>query len=300
MIKKLLSVLIVAVALNANAQQVQNPGFELWTSSFPNGWGSFDQMLVGLGQPNPGGTTQTTTKNSGTYAALLTSQTVALAGGVVPGIAVTGPVVLGGGGAPVLGREAFAGQPTSYTFYYEFVPVGTDTAFTQVVLSKWNTGMNKRDTLAIGGVVIGGAVGTYTQKTVTLTWLKPMTNSDSIQLLFASTKHNTSSAVAGTKFYVDDVNMISGGSSVQTLMADGSFVTAYPNPASTMITISSTDEKAKYAKVYDLTGRLVNTYELTNKLTKIDVSSYENGMYIYIVTDEHGNNIHSAKFNVAK
>ncbi|HXB40611.1 MAG TPA: T9SS type A sorting domain-containing protein [Bacteroidia bacterium] len=298
MIKKLFSAALIACTIGTQAQQVLNPGFENWTGANPDNWGSFDQMLVGLGQPNPGGTTQTTTKNSGTYAVLLTSQTVAIAGGVVTGIVSTGPITLVGS-SPAIGRQAYAGQPTSYTFYYQYAPMGVDTGFSQVILTKWNTGLGRRDTLATGGVLIHGTVSAYTQQSVTINWRVALTNSDSIQLIFASTKHSTSTAVAGTKLYVDDVNMVMNSTNVQTLMADGSF-NAYPNPAVNTITITSTDENAKYAKVYDLTGRMINTYELSNKSAKVDLSAYENGMYIYVITDVNNTQLHTAKFNVAK
>jgi hypothetical protein len=39
---------------------------------------------------------------------------------------------------------------------------------------------------------------------------------------------------------------------------------------------------------------------ISNMTAKIDVSSFENGMYIYVVTDENNNRLHTAKFNISK
>jgi hypothetical protein len=74
----------------------------------------------------------------------------------------------------------------------------------------------------------------------------------------------------------------------------------YPNPATSYIVFLTSSENAKYAKIYDVTGRSVSTVELTGKTTKTDLSSYENGMYIYVIVDEHGNKLSTSKFNVAK
>ena len=297
MIKKLLSAALLTATISVNAQQVQNPGFENWTGVFPTSWGSFDEMLVGLAQANPGGTTQTTTAHSGTYAVLLTNQTVPLAGGVVGGAANTGPITFGGSG-PVFGREAYASQPISYSFYYQYAPVSGDSGITQIILTKWNTGTNQRDTLAVGGSLIGGTVSVYTQKTVPINWLITGTNPDSVQLIFGSTKHSTSTAPLGTQMYVDDVTM-DFSTGIQSNIANG-FVGAYPNPASSAVTITSTHENAVNALVFDVTGRMVCSALLNNKTTKIDVSSFENGMYIYIVTDKNNNRLYAGKFNVTK
>jgi hypothetical protein len=300
MIKKLLSAVLVTVTISINAQQVQNPGFETWASSLPVSWGTFDEMLVNLGQSNPGTATQTATKHSGSSAVLLQNQFVALKGANVQGIVCTGPVTFVGG-KPSLGFQAYTGgvQPGSYDFWYQFNAMGGDTASTQVYLTKWNTGNNKRDTLAYGGSYIIGVASVYTHTTVAINWFITAIP-DSIQLLFSSSiQKSTASPPTGGQLYIDDVNMnLSSG--IQTVTGNSFFSTAYPNPAVNSITISSNLKEAKYAKVFDVTGRLVNSYEINNKLTSVDLSSYENGMYIYVITDERNNRLHTSKFNVVK
>lgn len=296
MIKKLLSAALLTCALASQAQQVQNPGFESWTSGNPDNWGSFSQMLVGLGLPNPGLETQTTTKNSGTYAVLLETKNVVALGQVIPGVVNTGPITYDlTNNKVVIGYQAYASQPASFSFYAMYTPSGTDTAFGQAIFTKWNTGTGQRDTLAFGGVLLN-AMASYSQVTVPITWLISAVP-DSIQMTFSSSTSGT--PPAGSQLFVDDVNMVLT-TGVQSMNANGTFTNVYPNPAVNYITFATFDEKAKYAQVYDLTGRNVAMVELTGKVTKTDISSFESGMYIYVITDAQGNKLNTAKFNVAK
>jgi hypothetical protein len=252
-------------------------------------------VLVGLGQPNPGIETQTTTKHSGTYAVLLTNKAVAAFGGaVIPGLVNTGSSYLAGSGLGFKG-EPYTYQPTGYNFFYIYNPQTGDTAFTEVILTKWNAGTNMRDTIAIGAALLTAAAS-YTQGSVNINWIQA-TAPDSILLFFGSSK--LASPPANSALYVDDVSLtlVNG---IQTLNSDGTFSSVYPNPAVNTLTFSVSDENAKYAKVYDLTGRMITTIELVGRITKADISSFESGMYIYVITDSNGRKMSTSKFNVAK
>lgn len=302
MIKKLFSLALTTGVLFANAQQVQNPGFENWVSSnVPANWGSYGQMIAAATGTNPNTEIKTTTAHSGSFAALLQNQNVAIAGSNVPGGVNTGTVTLNGSGVPIYGFQAYTSTPVSYDFWYQFNAIGGDTAGTDVTISHWNTSLNKRDTLARGGAYIIGATTGYTHMTVPISWIITGVTPDSIQLQFTSSLKKvggTNQPPTGGMMYLDDVNMnlLTG---VQTFMAEGTFAT-YPNPASNVVTIAATSNKAKNALVYDVSGQLVSTYTLTDKHTSIDVTQYENGLYIYIITDEHNATLYTAKFNVAK
>ncbi len=230
------------------------------------------------------------------FAVLLETKNVPLVG-VLPGVVNTGPITLSGGGSPILGYQAYSSQPTDYTFYCILNLQAGDSAFSQALFTVWNTGLNKRDTLGYGGVLLTSNMATYTQVTVPINWMI-VGVPDSIQLTFA-TSIKGSAAPVGTQFYVDDVDMITS-TGVQSLSANGTFVNVYPNPTTSYVTFGLNDEKAKYADIYDLTGKKLASVELTGKVTKVDVSSYDNGMYIYVITDAQHNKLSTSKFNVAK
>lgn len=299
MMKKLLLAFTIAGAFTANAQQVQNPGFETWANNFPTGWGSFGQAIFTAFGSNPNTDVQTASAHSGSFAMLMQNQFLALASSNIPGGVVTGP--MGFTGQPVKGFQAYAGQPVSYDFWYKFNAMANDSAYTTLIITKWNTGLNKRDTLAAAGSYIITAAAAYTQVTIPITWLINAAP-DSIQLFFSSSRRQvggTNQPPTGGQLFIDDVNF-NMPVGVQNLLADGSFAMVYPNPASNVLNISTNSQKAKFAKVYDLTGRNIATYELTGSITKVDISSYENGVYIYTVMDEENGKVFTAKFSVAK
>ncbi|MCU0423404.1 MAG: T9SS type A sorting domain-containing protein [Bacteroidia bacterium] len=77
-----------------------------------------------------------------------------------------------------------------------------------------------------------------------------------------------------------------------------STIKAFPNPAETQITFSA-ELTNGFVTVYDLTGRLLNTISL-NQEAVLDLSTFDNGIYIYTITNEKNELIKTAKFTVSK
>jgi len=74
----------------------------------------------------------------------------------------------------------------------------------------------------------------------------------------------------------------------------------YPNPASSILNFTSSDNLSGYAlQVYDLVGRVVISQTLTGSNNEINITSLANGTYIYRVTDKQ-NGIITNKLNVIK
>jgi hypothetical protein len=218
----------------------------------------------------------------------------------IPGEVNSGTVTYDGTG-PVRGFQAYSSKPVSFDFWYKFNAINGDNAGCALYITKWNTGTNKRDTLASAGALFGLAT-VYTQKTVTINWFNNTATPDSIQLHFSSSDQQVGGASqppTGGQLFVDDINFnLTVG--VQTLNDRGEFASVYPNPASHILNISKNSMTAKEARVYDLTGNLVAVYELNEKITRVDISSYEKGMYVYVVRDEQSGKIFTAKFSVTK
>ncbi len=59
---------------------------------------------------------------------------------------------------------------------------------------------------------------------------------------------------------------------------------AYPNPTKNQLTISIT-EAPTVLRVFNLNGILIETRTLNNKLNKIDVSNFQNGLYFFTLSD---------------
>lgn len=77
-------------------------------------------------------------------------------------------------------------------------------------------------------------------------------------------------------------------------------VNVYPNPAQNEITFDVDASKVSAIQVYDVTGRMVGTFPVSSATTKIDVASFANGMYSYLLIDRDDQLVNRGKFAVAK
>ena len=63
-------------------------------------------------------------------------------------------------------------------------------------------------------------------------------------------------------------------------------MTAYPNPASSMITVNTVGISGDYnVRVTDVLGKVVYSDE-ANAIKKIDVSNFKNGVYLITVSEK--------------
>ena len=83
-----------------------------------------------------------------------------------------------------------------------------------------------------------------------------------------------------------------GPTAIHEVNADRSLA-AFPNPAADMITINY-EGKNELMRIFDATGKLVESVMLQNGSNKIDVQAYRAGIYFFSVGDKKG------KFTVAK
>ncbi len=75
---------------------------------------------------------------------------------------------------------------------------------------------------------------------------------------------------------------------------------AFPNPAQNEITILTDASKQKSIEVFDMTGRKIESFLVTNNLTRINSSAYANGMYSYSITNKDNAIIYKGKFAISK
>ena len=74
---------------------------------------------------------------------------------------------------------------------------------------------------------------------------------------------------------------------------------AFPNPATDMVTIDIDGEGAAHVVVSDISGRIAftNNVTLANGQSSFDISSLDNGVYMFNVTLENGS---TSTFSVVK
>lgn len=105
---------------------------------------------------------------------------------------------------------------------------------------------------------------------------------------------------ASTVIYVDDYAISGGTVGYDMLETDNALIMAYPNPASTVVNLNLLGTDASKIDVMDINGKLV--YTEANILSKhiLNVEGFENGSYIIRFTNDKGEYVGTAKFNVVK
>ncbi|MBC7864798.1 MAG: T9SS type A sorting domain-containing protein, partial [Bacteroidia bacterium] len=258
--KSLLTLSLLAASFFGFSQQMANAGFENWTSGNPNNWGSFDAMLTSFGASTTL-ETQVSPGNSGSSAAQLQTQLVALVATTLPGVISSGPITYAGGidikGSP------YTQNPSSFDFYCKYAPVNGDTALAQAVFTSWNG--TSRDTLGFAGTYIIGAQATFLQVNCPITWLLGGAP-DTVSMVFISSSGTTPQA--NTTLTIDDVNMNLVTGVKEPFMLNTYSV--YPNPAVNELNIVSKDQKAVKANIYDVTGRMIQTVDFVNGKAKLN------------------------------
>lgn len=301
------------LALPSVKAQYINPDFETWTHNAGppayddpntgltnNGWQEFNftsQTVLGSSPISvfKDSAGETVAPYHGTYCAKITTvplspATISLIGHYLPydtlGLVFTGSV-------DEIHDKVYAKIPftlgvLNYYFYYQYAPVGTDTAFCLVNYSRHDT------LIASGEIQIKAAQSTWTQAEVTPVVLKPGLP-DSISIFYSSSSWHRPKV--GSTFYVDDAT----NTGIPSMFGNTDNVMVYPNPANNEINIKvSGQAMASTVQVYDITGRAIGTYSIRNNFLTINTQSYTGGLYIYKLLDDSGNELNVGKFSVAK
>jgi hypothetical protein len=85
---------------------------------------------------------------------------------------------------------------------------------------------------------------------------------------------------------------------VSEVSALAATVNAYPNPASSVFTITMKSTDAT-VEVLDITGKLVSSTPVIMGEARMDVSNYNNGVYFYQIKDASNNMVKAGKFTVS-
>ena len=277
-----LSAVFISSSLNA---QIPNAGFETWTTvgayEVPTGWDNLDSLTNSLSvytceKGTPG--------SPGASYLRLTSKTFGII--VAPGVAVSGKLDMTTY-TPKSGF-AYASRPGSLTGTWQHMIFGTSQGSVTVLLSKWNTGTNRRDTVAFVSRTLTGMDMSWTPFSIPLAYYSPLTPDSAIILLAASGLTPTNNDY----LYVDNLAFVGTVPAAITNVANvASAFSVAPNPAcgTAKISYSSASEKSVEILVNDLSGRTVLSLSPKalagdNQFT-INVSDLSKGIYIIRVVD---------------
>jgi len=244
-----------------------NGSFELWTTgalNTPNGW-----------KVKGDSTNKGTPAYTGSYALKLE---VVNYGSYVEGDQVT----TGTWANPMnYGGQPYTLMNDSLIGYYKLVTTSNDTGYINLQGTK-NFTMN-----------VGMYGMPFTSTAVYKRFSMPINFSgvpDTLRVDIGAAKWPTNPAWAGSKLYVDGLQLKSQPLSVPVIFTGENYIGAYPNPSNGQFNLvydSDLNEPVSL-QVFNETGQLVLSQQLINRAkNKIDISSFGQGLYI-LKTEQQG------------
>ncbi len=305
---------------SAQADTIYNPGFEKWTpnplvaaydpnaGNSNNGWWEFNVLNFSL----LGGTPITVFRDSvkplpeqGKYYARIVSNVMTEGnngsyalmqkyGFPYPdtnGLLFTGYVSASGNGLTVRKGYPFVHKMKSFSFYYRYIPNGTDSCFCLVSLS------TAGKVIGTGSWYANTKQTSWTSATVNVTYTA-QTAPDSIFILYSACSLKSKPKPYDTMDLDGTSNTILG---IDNITAEQDNVNLYPNPANTQINLAVTGQyQASKVEVYDISGKSIGTYAIRNNFLSINTQSYTNGLYLYRLLDDNGTQLNVGKFSIVK
>lgn len=286
------------------AQISTNLSLDSWTSfgSYEepsNGWSSLN-ALSNLAPGAPVTVSKTTDKYSGTYAAKLETKQIPFVNTLIGGLLATG--FFDNNAAPGQNLKLgvpYTSSPKYFRGYYKYTSVSGDSADFFCALTKWNSSLNRRDTLGTAAYREYATVSSYTQFNFKINYTDSVTAPDTIVMLFSSSggAQNFQGRVGSTLF-VDEISL-SNTSGVYELLNNEVSVEVYPNPTSEVLNINVIDKVSGLTySIYNTEGKLVLKSTI-KQYTSIDVSLFKAGKYYLSIHDTKGL-VSSKNFVIAK
>jgi hypothetical protein len=280
--KKTIFTFVAATFISVSAfAQIPNNSFENWTSagaySNPDSWDNLNSMTTSMSVYTATKGTGGATGGGSAYLKLISKTVSGM--GVMPGVAVSGMIDMTTY-KPKSGFP-FTQQPVKLTGSWQYMASGADAGFISVYLTKWNSTMMMRDTVAKAKQNLSGMAMSWATFNINLTYLSSTAPDSAIIVLSAS--GNT--PVNGSYLYVDNLSFSGTVTGVKNIENNISIVSIYPNPSTDNISIEMNVQKMSSVKfqLVDLTGKLIkelNAGDIQGKYnTTINTVGISKGTY---------------------
>jgi len=198
----------------------------------------------------------------------------------------------------------FAGYDTNRVFYSS--NAGSTWTNISLGLPQFPINCIAYEDSTYGSIYVGNDVGGVYYKDNTMSsWVSYSTGLPSVKITDFQMDYNTNQIIAATfgrsiwkcNFYVNPT-------SVNSIAAEESGVTVYPNPSNGTFTFQTKNEelKIKNIEVYNMLGEKIYSKQLTtyNSQFTIDLSNQSSGMYFYQLYDSANNPVAEGKFSIVK
>lgn len=296
-----LSVLIGSIGTTQAQTTIKNGGLENWRTSklifntttnleTPLGWSSFDSIMSVFNFMSGGNTEvkpqikkSTTTKNSGTAAAQLS--TVELSDlGLMPGYLTNTKLGLDASfNFTFTGGEVLSSKPVLASAMVKYVPATSfDSAnlYVEVV----NTTCGVDSVIGYGANTFAGN-SNFTKLDIPIYYVDKSLEANLLRYYFVSSYVDDTvvAHMLNSTLYVDDVTYTTVKSETYALMSDIR-VSCYPNPTTDVIALSASKGHALVCEVYSASGQLMISQPFEES-TSIKVSDWSPGIYTYQVKE---------------
>ncbi len=294
-----LVVAMVVAFFAANAQNINNGGFENWTGSRPTNWYTIDQILTQFGETGTKFVTKDSASNKveGTYSAKLYTDTSVVASRLLPGILSIGSVAYANGIGIYTNGVPFTSRPDSLKFSFKSVPAAGDTAVFNYNMTKWNATGDSAD--LIGGipnpyVLFLNPSAAFLSVTIPVDYYSASTP-DTLSLVFYSGIFTKKTST----LWVDDVKFVYNGTTDVEDLSLNTTVSLYPVPASATLNISVKENMiGQRYEIANLNGQVVATGVINSNINTVDVSEFATGTYLFKAIANNGK-VSTGRFNVA-
>ncbi len=295
MYKLTFTILSFIVSLTLYCQtQIPNSNFEDWSiaengSDSLIGWSSSNTVTI---YPVKS-LYKETDSYEGKYAANLDTAPFGFVGYTTQGILVNGQAIFsyggGGGGANVEyvsgGGTPISFKPTSLKGHYKYSTLNPpDRGLGYVYLTKFNSVLNKRDTVSYGHYTFN-EVGEYTDFTIDLPDLKPGIIPDTITVLFYS---SDLSIVPPTdvfsNLFLDAISLFP--EIVSTEEPKENDFSIFPNPCTDHFKVKIKNEKTDRIDIYNSIGQKVKSITFSSEVKEVDVNSDDLEAGVYLITNK--------------
>jgi hypothetical protein len=204
--------------------------------------------------------------------------------GIQPGIAVSG--VLNTTTFEAVSGFPYTDRPESLDGSWQYMAGGSDQGYIAVYLTKWNTGLNLRDTLAQLKYPLPGMVMSWRNFSLPFIWSGSAYPDSAMIILSASGKN----PVNGSYLYIDDLAFAGGTVGMNNLSTIPDLI-IYPNPVTRnklMIDLKRKDFTAESIDILDIQGNTIPGKTMINQHfpVTLDVSDLHPGEYFLRINSQ--------------
>lgn len=291
--KKLFTLILSGLIINfsANAQSLPNAGFENWTAGSgydnPNNWSTLNSSTSFLGIVT---VSKSTDAHSGTYS--LRGETKFIGAPFnqpAPALVTTGTINTTT--QAIEGGIATSERPDSITGWMKYAPVNGDTGYIELILFA----NNYQDTIGRAKFYTTANLTEWTYFSKEVEYESSAAVEASRVILLPSSGYQP---VVGSVVQFDDIAFVTNTGINEN---NTKYVfSVYPNPATDELFIKNPLAQTATMQVYDVTGKKVTQLNIGLNTTRTNISTYSPGVYLYTLTDNNSEILHTGKFAVTR